>query len=243
MTSTRVLRVGLLLAAAASTTAIAAGSRWHFTRPRCQSGVPRADYQYGSHSVSLTLLSLPARDMSPVPEPPPVRTILPATENGAIELLPPPVAATEAPRDAVARPAGGYKLFQWPLAGLRVDHCTVSQLAFWFDQQGRWTATLRGDQNPLEEIGNLHESTAPNLFTSHVKRNQFHVRLRVLGVTVPPRLDEVVSAGRPVLAAIDLEPFWVERQVPEYQRQTGCDPNLGRYFELIDRVEIEFFYR
>jgi hypothetical protein len=83
--------------------------------------------------------------------------------------------------------------------------------------------------------------------TNHLKRNLFVVRVRGLGAyTEPIPVPATPSiVGKPVL--LDLEPieFWVQNGVP-YPLVAEAEhpyPDVQRFFDLIDRVEIEFSYR
>jgi hypothetical protein len=74
-------------------------------------------------------------------------------------------------------------------------------------------------------------------------RNQFFVRVRCLaGVPLPQRLPAFAPAP-PVLLRMEPPPFWVQRAVPLEWGANGVDPDLPRYFSMIDRIEVEFFYR
>jgi hypothetical protein len=76
--------------------------------------------------------------------------------------------------------------------------------------------------------------------TNYLKRNQFYIRVRCYGNFA---LDEKQAAGKPVLFEIVPAPFWVQRGQP-YDFWTRQPQTLVRqYFDLIDRIEVEFYYR
>lgn len=138
------------------------------------------------------------------------------------------------------KPDDKIRVFQLDRARLAVDHCMVSNVAVQLHRRGCWVLSLRADQNPLPVDG-LVVPYEPQFY---LKRNQFHIRMRCYGmysggVDLPPTL----QPGRPLL--VDLHPtqFWVERGEPRHVRITCCDHRLTRYFDQIDRMEIEFFYR
>ena len=54
-------------------------------------------------------------------------------------------------------------------------------------------------------------------------------------------LDE--AAGRPLLLELAPEPFWVQRGVPSFKSLSGTDDHIEEIIDLVDRVEIEFYYR
>jgi hypothetical protein len=104
------------------------------------------------------------------------------------------------------------------------------------DDQGGWVLSLRADQNRRAE----GEGFVPTLY---VKRNLFTVRLRCYGNFANEPTQAALDSGKPLLAAIQPPGFWVENGQPKYLRLADQDELIQRYFELIDRVEIEFFYR
>lgn len=131
------------------------------------------------------------------------------------------------------------RLYQLDRSTLKVDHCEVSQVALQVRSDGSWVLSMRADQNRTPGELDVAQYN-PKL---HLKRNEFQVRLRCLGgFAIPPMLGSP-NAGQPVLAAIEPKAFWVENGQPRYIRLVGCNPDLKRDFELVDRIEFEFFYR
>jgi hypothetical protein len=160
----------------------------------------------------------------------------------------------------------GHKMYYYQLnqAALRIDHCSISRVAFAIRDDGYWTLSLRADQNqrsiddtPLVAVGipkppgntsvpqpgPILPGASPNTkFTDHIKRNLFSVKVR--GYTAY-LIEEAADAGlgRPVLFDLSPDPFWVQRQVPEFRRFQGTRGEIGEFFRTIDRVEIELSYR
>jgi hypothetical protein len=128
-------------------------------------------------------------------------------------------------------------------ARLQIDHCSIQQMSVLLHESGHWSISLRADQNPLQSDEPLNPTTAepPQLFTSHLQRNEFHVSVRcyaAFGDVLENRL-----VGKPLIIPLDLRPFWVQRQRPYQLFQTGSNSRIRDHFELIDRVEIEFAVR
>jgi hypothetical protein len=131
------------------------------------------------------------------------------------------------------------ELYQLDRPRLQIDHCEISQVALQLFGDGRWILSLRADQNRRPPEGEPAEYN-PRL---HIKRNEFVVRLRCLGAFRTEPIEVASAAGKPVLADLNVEPFWVENGQPRYIRSGGCCALVQDQFEDINRVEIEFFYR
>jgi hypothetical protein len=130
------------------------------------------------------------------------------------------------------------ELYRLSQAGLKIDHCEISQVVLQLHDDGDWILSLRADQNRRPR-GDEPVVYNPRL---HIKRNQFIVRLRCLGSFADSPTEAAVAAGKPVLAELHPSPFWVENGQPRYLRLEGWDPWVEEHFAEIDRVEIEFFY-
>jgi len=130
-------------------------------------------------------------------------------------------------------------LYQLDQPSLTIDHCSISQVAVQLEDNGNWVLSLRADQNrrPAEGEGAPYN---PHLY---IKRNEFVVRLRCLGNFENEPVEAAPMAGKPVLAELNPEPFWVENGEPKYVRIEGYSELVDDFFRDIDRVEIEFFYR
>jgi hypothetical protein len=131
------------------------------------------------------------------------------------------------------------ELYQLDQLRLKIDQCEISQVALQLHDDGHWVFSLRADQNRRPDDAEVAEFN-PRL---HIQRNQFTVRLRCLGAFKNTPTTDSLAAGKPVLVALDPEPFWVENGQPRYVRVTGHCGLIRDYFADIDRVEIEFFYR
>ena len=195
----------------------ASGARHHVMRPRVACGLPDRNYEFRNFSLPVTALSFGA---------PPVAVL---GSSIAIE--------------TAAVPA---KLFQFREASLRSEHCSISQMAVRLHSNGNWAISLRADQNPrtiepVEVMTPAMTKEDPRLFTEHFLRNQFFVRVRCYAQH-GPGVDEGLL-GKPVMVQLEAPPFWVQRGVPYPLLATGWDGAVEKYYNQIDRVAIEFFYR
>jgi len=229
MNTRRLLIVAMLVVLTTTAAAIELrGVRRNRTRPCLNSGIPIADYQYEDRSSSASAISkTPLEDDILLEQ----TTVPDATESSNVEIeqLPAPPAKS----DQIADP--DTKLFQWNRANLVIDYCSISMPALRISRNGDWTLSLRADQNPKSETNEYNP-------TLHIKRNKFVIKLRCYGSyeTLPSETSSKV--GRPILAELPVKEFWVENGQPKYVRMTGSSKNASQNFDLIDRVEIEFFY-
>lgn len=129
--------------------------------------------------------------------------------------------------------------YQLEQSSLKIDQCEISRVGLQLHDGGDWVLSLRADQNRRADDGTLPEFM-PQL---HLKRNLFVVRIRGYGNFTEAPLAAAVRSGKPEL--LDLGPikFWVENGQPRYLRVGETDSRIERFFESIDRVEVEFFYR
>lgn len=201
------------------------------TKARPLPGLPKHDYQSGS-------------------------TVGPVTTASALGLLlestlpePPPTGSTPRPRERV-------RYFQLEQSKIQLDHCFLTRVVLVVRDNGEWTLTLRADQNPWMRGPQHDVAMASNQSgvqglefpqtekaTNGLKRNQFVVRVRfVADAKLKDPLPGVV-AGKPVLASLPAQEFWVQRGQPFDFRATCLSQDLYQNFDLIDRVEIDFSYR
>jgi hypothetical protein len=165
------------------------------------------------------------------------------------------------------------KFFQFIPTTLQIDHCALSRIALVIRDDGHLRLSLQADQNPLIEnstaLTTVQPSSTTNSLvstmskpplatapirglpavrlkqTSFLKRNQFVIRLRGLGsyanpLPVPPA---PASLGKPVMFATPPIEFWVQNGVP-YPLDAEADlGDIRAFFDLVDRVELEFSYR
>lgn len=223
--------IGLLyFAAAAVVTVVAAGPHRGVTRPATSCSLPNHDYHYRDFSQ-------PVRSVSAV---------------GILVRAPLPIAGmTELGRerlrwtgdDASLRAVKAFQFVDRPR--LQVDHCSISQITVDLYENGDWTLNLRADQNPIQLVPpevdrDVTTSEEISKFTDHIKRNLFNVQLRCYARAGGAAAESAI--GKPVVVPLEVAPFWVQRQQPRWYVDTGNDPWIRQYFEIIDRVEVEFTY-
>lgn len=78
-------------------------------------------------------------------------------------------------------------------------------------------------------------------FTDHLRRNKFIVGIRCYAGSIVGGVDGLV--GKPLVIPLHVEPFWVQKAQPEHIYASGFDQRIRDYFDLIERVEIEFAYQ
>ncbi len=139
------------------------------------------------------------------------------------------------PADAAPAIQHDQKLFQWSENRLKIDHCEISNMAVQLSRSGECRLNLRADQNRTLP-GNRYN---PSLY---IKRNQFGVVLRCYGNMATARQVSELTVGQPVLAEIKVDKFWVQNGKPTFLVTSESAPAVEKFFDLIDRVEIEFFY-
>jgi hypothetical protein len=198
------------------------GSGWirPTTRAPCLPGIPMHDYLY-------------------VPASPPGLEVKQGMSFDGIELVEP------SPKAAVP---GKVKLrtFAMDKKAITIQHCSISQLAFTFGDDGRWILNCRADQNPwfTKELNSLPPSklaAALKTETNHLLRNEFTVTVRCYGNFKLRETEK--TTGKPALVIIQPPPFWVQRGVPFVGKFQNSEPGFTQYYALIDRVEFEFSYR
>ena len=222
---------GLVLATAALY-GMGAGVTYHTTRPGCVCGLPCYDYVHGGASQPVSVFSLDA-----VP----------------LVGTPPPVGGTAA--------AAGerVKYFQLSQTTMQLDHCFLSRVVLVLSDTGEWTLSLRADQNPwMTGPGNVSSTPVqlpggatalrppiPDLTkeTEGLKRNLFFLTVRCYGGYTVREQQPALAPGKPVLFRLQPAPFWVQRGQPYDFWDREATPDVARYFDQIDRVEVEFSYR
>ena len=239
----RISLVALIILSATGLAVSAAGVTKQHRRARTLGGIPDRDYQHRpvhptAAAISLTKVLVEAR-----------------TETGTITTPPWVVVPQDGPplivepkqvveQTVIQRHA--FRYFQLAAPVIRIDHCEISQVVLAVGADGRWTLSLRADQN-RQFNGGFGDSmvidarTGRPKQTSHIKRNRFHVHLRCFAnysepTLVPPPL------GKPVVAQLRPEPFWVQRDKPYDLKVSDFNPTLAEYFDQLDRVEVVFTY-
>ncbi|MFM7070993.1 MAG: hypothetical protein ACKO38_04255 [Planctomycetota bacterium] len=163
----------------------------------------------------------------------------PTRPNGAAQN-----SATHQPSAVQAAAKLPVRLYQLNRVSLAVDHCQVSEIALLVRADAFWSLSLRADQNRRSATAD-EAGYNPRL---HLKRNEFHLRLRCLGGLATATNPTSQAAAQPAIAMIEPEPFWVERGQPKFHQATGYARSGDQWLNsldvaLIDRVEIEFFFR
>jgi hypothetical protein len=213
--------------AVAAATLLAAGGHaaadWpnHFrARPPLACGVPPLDYYYRPHSATTEAVS---------------------TFGMLLE--------TALPGEPAPQRHERIRYYQLDVARLQVDHCILSRIAVSLHADGSWIFSARADQNPWMAPNQLELSPirpgGPRVVkhTEHLKRNEFFIKFRAytaFGVKETLLND---STGKPVLFAVSVPPFWVQRGEPYDVQVRGALADVGTYFHLVDRIQVEFFYR
>lgn len=219
----------LLVILAFGLLAVAAAPHYHRTRPCVRCSIPDRDYLYGNFSQPLISLS-----STPVV----LTDLLAEGSKGALYSAP---AAARAEGDRPKQRAKSFQFVKNPT--LTIDHCSISQMSVLLHESGRFTVSLRADQNPPGEQQPLNVTTIePNRrFTYHLKRNQFHVVARCYVDYGPVRPNALL--GKPMVIQLPIDPFWVQKEEPYQLFESDFHPHVQQYFDSIDRVEIEFAYK
>ena len=207
---------------------VAAAPNYHRTRPCVRCAIPDRDYLYQKFSQPLRSLSNEAVL---------IETPLVASEKGSGY-------QSRLALDSDDRRSLKIKSFQFVKdSTLRIDHCSISQMSVLLHDSGRWTVSLRANQNPLNAQQPLNVTTGEpiRLFTDHLQRNQFQVVARCYVQHGPGDSDGLI--GKPMVIPLHVKPFWVQRQEPYQLFEADYHPHIQQFFESIDRVEIEFAYQ
>jgi hypothetical protein len=210
-------RARLLAAAAlAGTAGLGADFLRPHTRPPVFPGIPYRDYQQGGPFPQAQILS-----------------------KGGVLLLE-LVDRTK----AIATVKKRTRYFQLNQETLRVGHCFLSKVAVVIYEDGEWTFNARADQNPwfARESPRLPGLRLPNLAdeetTNFLKRNEFFVKLSFVAAAKQREESRIAGTGMPVMAVCCPPPFWVQRGQPLHHMARGCNTDLARSFDTVDRVEL-----
>jgi hypothetical protein len=154
--------------------------------------------------------------------------------------------------------------YQLKQATLAVEHCSISRVALAIQSDGLWILSFRADQNgntqndpALVAVARprppattsvpkprpiLPGASPVSKYTAHIKRNLFKVRVRgYAAFTTEGTLDG--SPGRPVLFQLEPDSFMVQNGIPIFKKFEDKDRVIAKYFDSIDRMEIELSYR
>jgi|GEM_PF-5613655 len=136
-------------------------------------------------------------------------------------------------------PANRMHLFQLPVAKLELKDRRISRVAFQLNDLGKWTLSLRGD---------FHDRSEPRtepFIDGHLRRCKFRVKVRCFGNYPIGEQASNTTTGKPVMLQTQPVEFWVQSGEPYdlWRHGNCCEACYGKqYFDLIDRVEIEFSY-
>lgn len=224
------MRINKRIAVAGSVVSIivvAAAPTFHRTRPSVRCDIPARDYQH-------IKLSQPARSLSNVAVVIDPRLALTPSRDVNNRVGP-------AHADRLQAKVKSFQFVKDPT--LQIDHCSLADMSVLLDETGKWTVSLRANQNPLNPVNPLDVTTLEpkRLFTDHLQRNKFHITVNCYaqyGSVAGERL-----LGQPLVIPLTVKPFWVQRQQPYSLFETDYSPEVQRHFDSIDRVEIEFAYQ
>jgi hypothetical protein len=231
------------------------GIRHYRVSPRPLCGIPPADYQPPQPPPAV-------RPMIAISQ---VGFVLAPPATPSLPAAPMSLQINGQPVSPIPR----VKVFQFVPTGMQIDHCSISRMALTIQDNGFWRLSLQADQNPIVETATALTTVQPASGsppalptapirglpkvswkdTSFIKRNLFVIRIRGLGsfqeaIPVPPA---PLSIGKPVLFALNPIEFWVQNGVPfplvAQPRPFQAHPDVKRFFDMVDRVELEFSYR
>ncbi|HMP78074.1 MAG TPA: hypothetical protein PKD54_01355 [Pirellulaceae bacterium] len=132
-------------------------------------------------------------------------------------------------------PTRQVKWFAFDPLNLQIDECALSAASVTVDDRGNWELTLRAAVAHVDM-----PQFNPN---EHLRRNELVARLTWY-VDVPGAVGAVDRAAiRPAVAQTESMSFIVQRGDSETICARGQLDGLRREFDLLQRAEIEFFYR
>jgi hypothetical protein len=141
------------------------------------------------------------------------------------------------------------RYFQWQTdTRLQRDQCAITRFGLVTERTGRIRASLQADQNTADVLAEMQkrakEAGNPAIKqTTHIKRNEFHVVVRGYGANQTRTAPDSTALGKPLLFRVEMCPFWVQNGE---SRDMVWDLNVQGvkdYFDLIDRVEVDFWFR
>jgi len=250
-------REWLTISAAGLTVALNATASDRVTlrrRLRCVPGIPTRDYNHREHSRTAFAMSASAVTLNSFPA-----VASPRIVEVQTDLLRGPVIVTEG-FEAVSAidptvPTPGLRAKEYQFVdptSLRIDHCSISEMAAVIDEGGEWVVSLRADQNPvvtrdrrrlIDEV--VVDDIRPSVLqTSQTPRNLFHVRVFGYAARGSQARTPGEGATDPAVFEAIIPPFWVQRARPRRMRWTGSlsPSQAARAFVLVDRIGVEFSY-
>ncbi len=134
------------------------------------------------------------------------------------------------------------KRYQLDPAELVIDHCAISAMELQIHDNGVWVLSLTATQNVQADGEASPAVTEEGLRTAHLKRNEFVIKLRCYGGYGDGTARADTPVTRPVLFELDPVHFWVQRGETRHYRKEGYVNCQKRLRDLVDRVELEFYY-
>ncbi|MCO6457438.1 MAG: hypothetical protein J5I93_19225 [Pirellulaceae bacterium] len=205
--------------------------------PEAMAGIrqqwPAKDETHAPRTLDTTSHRGPIEEL---PVPPPARYFYESLPDGSLRRVP-NLLVSPSPQLESSRSARLIHVYQLYDPKLDIDFCSISRVALQMHNNGQWVLSLRADQHQRELV---EQGYQPRLY---VKRNQFVIRLRAYGNFAELPTAAAIQSGKPELVDLPEIKFWVQNGEPRFLRTTGHDDRIRQYFDLLDRVELEFFYR
>lgn len=118
---------------------------------------------------------------------------------------------------------------------LKLDHCSLSNIAVWVDETGRWSANMTAVQQPF--VGPDKQATPAARFL----RNKFHVTVHAYGMAKVETGNRATAVGQPEIFSMCLKPFWGDREQVLLHSDGGTlSAEQLQRLPLVDRLEVEF---
>ncbi len=226
----------------------------HRVKPLCS--LPPADYQHGARSPStivrsqlaipLTRPELVTQAIAAIRDTVPSETAVPefvprVPRMDASDVAGYPYFRQLVMRDQVQSAINAVSIPQAKLIllnerELSMMHCEISDVVVFVEATGMWHVSLRADQNPTSRRNDQERN-----LELQIKRNAFHVEIRLLHssrgpgeaqsmVMLPP--SAINQAGKLVVAQLQIDEFWVEREAPAFIKRQGYDRGSCSTFNL-----------
>ena len=124
------------------------------------------------------------------------------------------------------------------------------------DRDGHWTLSLRAYQNaplPADQAAQAEKAEKAERRAAKKKaapaegkalfekRNLFVVKIRAYATSSEAAGSRDELPGRPAMFALGPESFWVERGQPYDLHRKSHNPEISKYFDYVDHVEVEFY--
>ncbi|MEM9412198.1 MAG: hypothetical protein AAGA30_13875 [Planctomycetota bacterium] len=206
------------------------------TRPCCKPCIP-GQYQYGSKERIGTLFALSTPSLLVSGR---VSEKVPSTINNqtgvGLESGSRP-SVRDSLGQTVQQTAFGrrqMKQFQWPNTSYQLEHCSISNVSFQLHPDGRWSLSLLATQNGLG-------SNSDYAWASHIKRNQFGVKMTLFAGGIDSLNSNGQLDGKSAVAQTSQKTFWVEKQQPEQIWLTGQLEIDELSYAAVDRANLQFF--